>query len=139
QPVAQLLIHPIAGSDLTRASYGETLQAQPISLAGMQWRLRHALAEREQNRDPRIDLAARSDLAGVAPVTLILAEIDPLRSEGEALAEALDAAGVATSCTVYDGVTQGFFGLGLIVTKALFAQSDAAEALSRALGPGRQS
>ncbi|HTN62180.1 MAG TPA: alpha/beta hydrolase [Devosia sp.] len=139
QPVAQLLIHPIAGSDLTRASYGETLRAQPIGMAGMQWRMRHELEDRTQINDPRIDLAARADLAGVAPATIILAEIDPLRSEGEALADALDAAGVATSCTVHEGVTQGFFGLGLIVTKALFAQAEAAEALSRAFGPGRQS
>lgn len=139
QPVAQLLIHPIAGSDMARPSYGETLRARPVGLAGMQWRMRHALAEAEQISDPWLDLAGRTDLAGVAPATIVLAEIDPLRSEGEALAEALEAAGVATTCSVHDGVTQGFFGLGLVVTKALFAQSDAAEALSRAFRPGRGS
>lgn len=139
QPVAQLLIHPIAGSDMTRPSYGETLRARPVGMPGMQWRMRHELEDRAQMSDPRIDLAARTDLAGLAPTTLILAEIDPLRSEGEALAEALEAAGVSTSCTIHQGVTQGFFGLGLIVTKALFAQSEAAEALSRAFGPDRKS
>ena len=139
QPVAQLLIHPIAGSDMTRPSYGETLRARPVGMPGMQWRMRHELEDRDQMSDPRIDLAARDDLAGVAPATIILAEIDPLRSEGEALAEALEAAGVSTRCTIHQGVTQGFFGLGLIVTKALFAQSEAAEALSRAFGPGRKS
>ena len=36
-------------------------------------------------------------------------------------------------------MTQGFFGLGLIVTKALFAQSDAAEALAKAFAPYRRS
>ena len=139
QPVAQVLIHPIAGSDMTRPSYGETLRARPVGMPGMQWRMRHEFEDREQMNDPRIDLASRDDLAGLAPTTIILAEIDPLRSEGEALAEALDTAGVSTTCTVYEGVTQGFFGLGLIVTKALFAQSEAAEALSRAFGPGRKS
>jgi acetyl esterase/lipase len=139
QPVAQLLIHPIAGSDMTRPSYGETLRARPIGMSGMQWRMGHELVDHEQMSDPRIDLAAREDLAGVAPTTIILAEIDPLRSEGEALGEALEAAGVSTTCSVYEGVTQGFFGLGLIVTRALFAQSEAAEALNRAFGSGRRS
>ncbi|MDB5536570.1 MAG: alpha/beta hydrolase [Devosia sp.] len=138
QPLAQLLIHPIAGSDMSRPSYGETLRARPIGMPGMQWRMRHELEDREQMSDPRIDLASREDLAGVAPATIILAEIDPLRSEGEALAEALEAAGVNVTCTVHEGVTQGFFGLGLIVTKALFAQSEAAEALNQAFGRGRR-
>jgi acetyl esterase/lipase len=131
-PVAQLLVHPMAGSDLSRPSYGEMMRALPIGLPAVQWRLRHALQDRAQLSDPRLDLVARDDLARLGPTTLILAEIDPLRSEGEALAEALEAAGVPTSCTVHDGVTQGFFGLGLVVTKALFAQADAAEALNRA-------
>jgi acetyl esterase len=139
QPVAVVLIHPIAGSDMSRPSYGETLRARPIGMPGMQWRMRHELEDREQMSDPRIDLSGRHDLAGIAPTTIVLAEIDPLRSEGEALAEALEAAGVSTTCTVHEGVTQGFFGLGLIVTKALFAQSEAAEALNKAFGAARRS
>lgn len=66
-----------------------------------------------------------------------MAEIDPLRSEGEILTQALEAAGVAALSWTYVGVTQGFFGLGQVVTKALFAQSDGAEALVQAFGPRR--
>lgn len=139
QPVHQVLIHPIAGSDLTTASYGETLRARPIGLPAMRWRFRQLFADEAQASDPRINLMSRRDLAGVAPATLVLAGIDPLRSEGEALAEALEAAGVAVNCWTYEGVTQGFFGLGLVVTKALFAQSDAADALGKAFAPGRRS
>jgi len=36
-------------------------------------------------------------------------------------------------------VVQGFFGLGLVVTKALFAQSDTADALGKAFAPARHS
>lgn len=139
QPVHQVLIHPIAGGDLTTASYGETLRARPIGLPAMRWRFRQLFEDEGQAADPRMDLVARGDLAGVAPATLVLAGIDPLRSEGEALAEALEAAGVAVNCWTYEGVTQGFFGLGLVVTKALFAQSDAADALGKAFAPGRRS
>lgn len=139
QPVHQLLIHPIAGGDLTTASYRETMRAQPMGLPAMRWCFRHLLEDEAGLSDARIDLVNRKDLAGVAPATLILASNDPLRSEGEALAEAFDNANVAVNCWTYDGVTQGFFGLGLIVTKALFAQSDAAEALARAFAPYRRS
>lgn len=138
-PVHQLLIHPIAGSDLTTASYGETLRATPIGLPAMRWRFRQTFAEDAESNDARINLATREDLAGIAPATLILASIDPLRSEGEALAEALEVAGVPVNSWTYEGVTQGFFGLGLVVTKALFAQSDAADALGKAFAPGRRS
>ena len=139
QPVHQVLVHPIAGSDLTTASYGETLRLQPIGQPAMRWRFRQLFDQKAQADDPRIHLSTRQDLAGVAPATIVLAGIDPLRSEGEALAEALEHAGVPVNCWTYEGVTQGFFGLGLVVTKALFAQSDTADALGKAFAPGRRS
>jgi acetyl esterase len=139
RPVHQLLIHPIAGSDLATPSYGETLRARPIGLPAMRWRFRQLLEDEAAISDPRIDLVSRHDLAGAASATIILAGIDPLRSEGEALADAFEHAGVPVNCWTYQGVTQGFFGLGVIVTKALFAQSDAADALAKAFAPGRQS
>lgn len=139
QPVHQVLIHPIAGNDLATASYGETLRARPIGLPAMRWRFRHLVADEAETGDARINLVARDDLVGLAPATIVLAGIDPLRSEGEALAEALENAGVAVNCWTYEGVTQGFFGLGLVVTKALFAQGDTADALGKAFAPGRRS
>lgn len=137
QPVQQLLIHPIAGGDLSTQSYGEMLRARPIGLPAMRWCLRHLLEDESGLTDSRIALATRNDLAGVAPATIILAGVDPLRSEGEALAAALEHAGVSVRCWTYEGMAQGFFGLGLVVTKALFAQSDAADALSKAFTPRR--
>ncbi|MGB3338536.1 MAG: alpha/beta hydrolase [Devosia sp.] len=139
QPVHQVLIHPIAGSDLTTPSYGETLRARPIGLPAMRWRFRQLFEDEAQSGDARINLVARTDLGGVAPATVVLAGIDPLRSEGEVLAEMLENAGVPVNCWTYEGVTQGFFGLGLVVTKALFAQSDTADALGKAFAPGRRS
>jgi acetyl esterase/lipase len=138
QPVHLLLIHPMAGTDLTTPSYGETLRARPVGLPAMRWRFRHLLGdEAAETSDKRLDLVDRSDLGGLCPTTIVLAGIDPLRSEGELLAQALEGAGVTVNCWTYDGVTQGFFGLGLLVTKALFAQSDSAEALVQAFGPRR--
>ncbi len=139
RPVHQVLIHPIAGNDQATASYGETLRAQPVGLPAMRWRFRLAFDDEAEAADERINLVAREDLAGVAPATIVLAAIDPLRSEGEALADAFEHAGVPVNCWTYEGVTQGFFGLGLVVTKAVFAQSDTADALGKAFAPGRRS
>ncbi|MCS6758461.1 MAG: alpha/beta hydrolase, partial [Candidatus Devosia euplotis] len=140
RPVCQVLIHPMAGMDLTTASYGETLATQPLGLQAMRWRLRQLFADGIPEYEPLLQLAERPDLAGLAPSLIVLAQIDPLRSEGEALATALQIAGVPVACLTYAGVTQGFFGLGLIVTKALFAQADVADALRKAFAaaPRRQ-
>jgi len=138
QPVHQILIHPIAGSDMATASYGEMLRARPIGLPAMRWRYRQLVENQDELKNRHIDLVTRDDLAGVAPATLILAGLDPLRTEGEMLSAALEAAKVPVNCWIYEGVTQGFFGLGLVVTKALFAQSDAADALNKAFAPSRK-
>ncbi|MNT49701.1 alpha/beta hydrolase fold protein [compost metagenome] len=124
---------------MTTPSYGETLRARPIGLAAMRWRFRQVFGDEAEAGDARINLVARKDWAGVAPATIALAGIDPLRSEGEALAEAMEQAGVKVDCWTYEGVVQGFFGLGLVVTKALFAQSDTADALGKAFAPARHS
>jgi len=132
QPLHQVLIHPIAGGDMSRPSYVENMRARPLNTFTMQWFVRHAFSGKGEMADPRIDLVSRDDLAGLPPTTIILAEIDPLRSEGEALGEALETAGVPVEVTCYDGVTHDFFGLAQIVNKALFAQSQVAGALSDA-------
>jgi acetyl esterase/lipase len=138
-PVHQALIHPMAGRDFSTPSYQETQRSRPIGLASMRWRFRQLLQDEAQAGDPRLDLVGHGNLANLPPATIILAGIDPLRSEGEAFAEVLGNSGVSTNCWTYDGMVQGFFGLGLMVTKALFAQTDLAQELSKAFAPGRQS
>tara|TARA_R110002124_G_scaffold109676_12_gene262919 strand:- start:48092 stop:49147 length:1056 start_codon:yes stop_codon:yes gene_type:complete len=138
QPACQVLVHPMAGLDLGMPSYGETLATQPFGAPAMRWRLHQLFAEGQTEHEPLLQLAARQDLAGLAPAVIVLAQIDPLRSEGEALAAALQQAGVPVTCLTYEGVTQGFFGLGLIVTKALFAQADVADALRKAFAAAQR-
>jgi len=81
-----------------------------------------------------MNIAGRVDLAGLPPATIILAEVDPLRSEGEALADAMRRSGVWVDMTLYEGVTHGFFGLYRIVNKAMFAQGQLGRNLVAAFG-----
>jgi len=100
----------------------------------MAWFVKQTFQSPDQASDPRIALAKRKDLAGVAPATIILAEIDPLRSDGEALAQALKDAGVDVTVQRYDGVTHEFFGMGAVVDKAKQAEQFAGAQLKKAFG-----
>lgn len=118
QPVHQLLVYPVAGSDMNTPSYKENANAKPLGKADMEWFVKHVTTSMDQAKDPRIDLDGRSDLAGVAPATVILAQIDPLRSEGETYAEKLEKAGVKVNVKTFDGVTHEFFGMAKVVPQA---------------------
>ena len=72
----------------------------------------------DETKDPRINLNGRSDLAGVAPATVILAQIDPLRSDGETYATKLKDAGVAVNVKTYASVTHEFFGMAKVLPEA---------------------
>ena len=50
----------------------------------------------------------RADLTGLPPVMVLLAELDVLRSEGEALVAKLRASGVAVETETFAGVVHGF-------------------------------
>lgn len=91
------------------------------------------LNDPEEGDDPRISLVD-ADLGGMPPTTIIGAEIDPLRSEGELLAQNLEAAGVATTYQLYTGVTHEFFGMSAILPEAEQAQALVAKELKKAFG-----
>ncbi len=119
-----LLITPLAGTALNTVSMGESGDSRPLSRATVRWA--QNLYAPDNLRDPRIDLVSRNDLAGMPPTTVILAEIDPLRSGGEELAARLAASGVPTEVRLFQGTTQNFFGLGAWVAEAAAAEDYAA-------------
>ncbi|MHB1102492.1 MAG: alpha/beta hydrolase [Devosia sp.] len=129
QPLHLVLISPIAGGELMLPSYIENMESRPLNTAMVRWFMRKAFRGKDTAKDPRIRLIERADLGGLPPATLILAEIDPLRSEGEALADTLRRSGVWVDCTTYEGVTHQFFGLAQIVNKSMFAQAQVAKNL----------
>jgi acetyl esterase len=131
-PVHQLLINPLAGSDLNTRSYREYGNSSPLSRADMEWFFDHYLENNEQRSDKRINVV-EADLSRLPNTTLITAEIDVLRSEGELLARRLESAGVQVQSREFSGVTHNFFGMAAIVDQALEAQEFAADALKKDL------
>ena len=132
RPMHMLLVYPVAGSDMTTASYVANQDAKPLGKAGMEWFVAHVFANKSQAKDPRIDLVSRTDLAGLPSATVITAEIDPLRSEGQQLAKKLAAAGNKVDAADYRGVTHEFFGMGAAVAKAKEAEQRAGKNLKAA-------
>lgn len=120
-PIHILSIYPIAGSDLNTPSYQENANAMPLNRAAMAWFLHHTLRTDADASDPRINLVA-ANLSGLPPVTIIAAQIDPLRSEGEMLTERLRAAGVTVERREYPRVTHEFFGSDMLLPEAKTAQ-----------------
>jgi acetyl esterase/lipase len=133
-PDHQLLVYPVASANLFSASYLENVRAKPLSKAGMQWFIGHVFASKAEAKDPRIDLVNRDDLAKAPPATIITADIDPLRSDGEALADRLTDAGVPVHYACYPAVTHEFFGMDAAVAAARDAQALAGQELRRAFG-----
>lgn len=131
-PRYQVAVYPIAGSDTNTESYRENAAAKPLNKPLMEWFFAHYLRSASDGRDPRINLVGAS-LSGLPPTSIVTAEIDPLRSEGQQLATKLKAAGVTVQQNDYPGVTHEFFGMAAVIDKARDAQEQVASALARAL------
>lgn len=82
-PVAQLLVYPVVGTDLNTPSYMETADAIPLNKAAIEWYVAHTTNGPTDLADKRLNVIGEADLHGLPPTTIVSAEIDPLRSEGE--------------------------------------------------------
>jgi acetyl esterase len=130
-PVAQLLVYPVASMAMDSKSYQEWANAKPLDRAAMKWFGDTIAKTPEALKDKRLDLV-NADLHGLPRTSIVLAEIDPLRSEGDQLGDKLEAAGVKVSKKVYEGVTHEFFGMGAVVSDAKDAEAWAGDQLEEA-------
>ena len=121
-PVHQLLVYPVVGTDLMTPSYKETINAVPLNRAAIEWYVAHFTNGLSDLKDPRLNVVGAANLQGLPPTTIVSAEIDPLRSEGEMLAQKLSAAGVPVEQRTFPGVTHEFFGMGAVVAQAKQAE-----------------
>jgi acetyl esterase len=132
-PVHQLLVYPIANYAFDTPSYQAFTEAMPLNTPMMQWFFRYYLRNAADGANPYVS-PLRANVHGLPPATVITAEVDPLRDEGEAYAMRLKEAGINTTLTRYTGVTHEFFGMPAIVDKAKQAVGEAAGALKTAFG-----
>jgi acetyl esterase/lipase len=132
-PVAILAVYPVAGNDTNTVSYRENANAKPLSRPMMSWFFKQYTNSPADAQDPRLNILG-ADLKGLPPTTIVTAQIDPLRSEGEMLAQRLKDAGVTVQYRNFDGVAHEFFGQGAVLPQARDAVQFAAEGLKAGFG-----
>ena len=130
----QLLIYPATARDFSTRSYGEYAEEYALDRATMQWYWAHYLRNDADAANVYAAPLLAGDLAGLPPALVITAEYDVLHDEGEAYADRLREAGVAVTCSRYDGMVHGFFSAGMPVDKTWEAIAEAASALRVAFG-----
>ncbi|MDA8522348.1 alpha/beta hydrolase [Acidovorax sp. NCPPB 4044] len=126
-----LSVYPVAQTRLNTESYLENAIAKPLNRAMVKWFVDHLVRSEEDLADPRLSLID-AQLKGLPPVTIINARIDPLRSDGAKLEDALRDAGVPVERRDYEGVAHEFFGAAAVLEKARQAQAYAGERLRTA-------
>ena len=113
-PVAQGLIYPATDFRMQTRSIDLFEDGFFLTRESMHWFRDHYLPEATSLEDPMASPLLADDVSGVAPAWVWTAGFDPLRDEGRAYAERLDAAGVATQYRCYDDQVHGFFGMGVL-------------------------
>jgi len=131
-PLRMVLIYPVANFATGTPSQNENSRAIPLNTAMLPWFYNKYLKPGDGD-NPRFSIV-RADLKGLPPATIITAQIDPLRSEGQALAAKLKAAGVDVSYKNFNGVTHEFFGMGTLLDKAKDAQDMVGADLKKSFG-----
>jgi acetyl esterase len=106
----QALIYPVTDHDFERPSYRQNADGYLLTRAGMQWFWDH-YAPTSRRSDAYVSPLRAEKLVGLPPATLVTAEFDPLRDEGEAYAARLSEAGVPVESVRYDGMIHGFVQL----------------------------
>jgi acetyl esterase/lipase len=125
-------VYPVAQTgSMSTPSYIENALAMPLNRAMMSWFFEHVLRSEADKADTRIDIV-NAELRGLPAVTIVNAMLDPLRSDGAMLEEALQAADVPVLRKDFHGVSHEFFGAAAVLHKAREAQRLVGERLRHA-------
>jgi acetyl esterase/lipase len=123
----QFLLCPIMDFAAESESRRNLAQGYLVDRDTLQHDLKHYLGPEADPADPRISPLRARDLGRLPPAIIHTAEFDPLRDEGRAYAERLEAAGVRTLYRCHPGMIHLFYGMRALIpyAGAAFAQMGA--------------
>jgi acetyl esterase len=128
----QLLIYP--ATDMRRGAPSHTTNGQGYVLTSdtITYFHDHYMADATHDLDWRASPLLHPDLSRLPPALVLTAGFDPLRDEGLAYADALAAAGNATTYVCFDRQIHGFILMGKVLDEAHAAVALCATELRRA-------
>jgi acetyl esterase len=130
---AQLLVYPsVAGELLAYPSHQENATAPFLPLDSMRYFRRHYLGAVEKTDDPEVAPILAASHRDLPPALIITAEFDPLRDEGRAYAQKLEADGVEVQLIEYAGMPHMFYQLSPVLEEGKAALRESAAALRKA-------
>ncbi|PSQ13984.1 alpha/beta hydrolase [Halobacteriales archaeon QS_7_69_60] len=105
----QLLYYPVCGSPFEEyLSREANAEGYFLERDTMEWFDDQYVESDVHHRNEYLAPLLCEDLSGLPPATVVTAGFDPLRDEGDAYAEALEANGVDVFHTQYDAMIHGF-------------------------------
>jgi acetyl esterase len=128
----QALIYPALEPACDSASQRAFADGYLLSSAAMSWFWSCYLPSPADAENPHA-APPRAELAGLPAATVVTAEFDPLRDEGEAYADQLRAAGIPVIGRRYLGMIHGFASMPYLTPVAYRALADVGEDLRAAL------
>ncbi|MEV0383517.1 alpha/beta hydrolase [Nonomuraea sp. NPDC050643] len=124
----QVLVYPVLDVAMDTPSYAEFAKGFGLDAAEMEWFARQYAGGADPD-DPRLSPLRLPDVSGLAPATVLTAEYDVLRDEGERYARRLAEAGVPAETRRFDGAVHSFFVLPGLFDQAVEAREYVAERL----------
>jgi acetyl esterase/lipase len=109
----QLLLYPVIAADFDTESYRLFGNGFYNPKPALQWYWDQYVPSRLDRRNPYAS-PLYADLGGLPPAVVVIAGHDPLRDEGIAYADALDAAGVPAVRCHYEGGIHGFMTMPML-------------------------
>lgn len=129
----QLLVCPVMDQDFSTASYLECGNSYRPTTHLMKWFWNHYLDDPADASDPRAAPLQARNFSRLPPATIIVAEYDVLRDEGEEYGARLKEAGVDATVSRYDGTIHFLVLLAERIDKGQLALDQLAAALRAAL------
>jgi acetyl esterase len=129
----QALVYPVLDAACDTLSMHELSVGYMLSRAVMQWYWNCYLSQAADAANSLASPLRAESLAGLPPATVVTAEFDPLRDEGERYVERLRSAGVPVAGRRYLGMIHGFASMPYITPVANRAIADVAHDLRNSL------
>jgi acetyl esterase len=125
----QLLLYPITDADFETKSYKENANGYVLRRSDMQWFWDQYIKNPAERKNPYAS-PLQADLKNLPPATVITAQYDTLRDEGNAYAKKLQTAGVKVTHREIQGMIHGFIGFAGLVDKGREVLKECAKKIS---------